>query len=412
MVPKILHYCWFGPRPLPPAYAAYIDGWRQVMPDYTVVEWNDYTLPLVPYVEKAYKYGKWANLANYMRFYALAKLGGIYLDTDIEVIRSFDHLLDNGMFAGWQSNGQVNNAVLGARPAHPFILRCLNDMSTLFDGTERATLSSPHLMTCKLAAIYNITTEQHFDNLVEVKGARIYPSRYFYPYWLGETFERDVHVVEDTVCVHHWAATWTRGQPIFNGDRVQLLAAMPSGLRWAEIGVARGNFSAQILEHAAPAKLVLVDLWHQQPVDVYDDKANVDNVMQEKIYNYVLSRFADARADGRVCVQRISSTEALRAMPPASLDCIYLDANHAYGATLCDLQLAHRVVGDGGLILGHDYCGGDDAGCVFGVMAAVSEFLSTRTQLRLAAITNEQFASYVIARTEHPVIGALKSQLR
>lgn len=395
-IPRILHYCWFGPKPLPKQYADYIAGWRQVMPKYKIMAWTDRQLPDNPYVENAYAHSCWANLSNYMRFYALAKYGGIYLDTDVEVVQPFDELLDCGLFAGWQGNGQINNAVMASSMSHSFIVNCLGRLPAEYPGTERATLSSPHFMTAELFRTYGITKFQ-FNSFVDVKDIKVYPVRYFYPYWINETLDRSIHVTPETICIHHWAATWKTGHFVFNGNRHDLISRLPKNMRWVEIGTQRGNFAASILALTAPSKLTLVDLWKRQPDGTYADVANVSNEKHEKIYRYVLQRFTDEIAAKLVVVTRKEAVVAMREMSAGSADCIYLDANHSYQSTLASLRAARAIITSDGIIMGHDYCGGDGKGHVFGVMKAVSTFLRENPNLRFVGISNDEYPTYLIA---------------
>lgn len=106
-IPKTIHYCWFGGNPLPLEARRFIDTWKKYCPDYTIKEWNEtnFDIHCCKYVEQAYQAKKWAFVSDYARFYALYNEGGIYFDTDIEVLKSFDDLLENGAFFGfgWQT---------------------------------------------------------------------------------------------------------------------------------------------------------------------------------------------------------------------------------------------------------------------------------------------------------------------
>ena len=107
MIPKIIHYCWFGGNPLPKTAIRYIETWKKYNPDYIIKEWNEnnFDIHCCRYVEEAYNAKKWAFVSDYARFFALYKEGGIYLDTDIEVLKPFDDLLNCGAFwgFGWET---------------------------------------------------------------------------------------------------------------------------------------------------------------------------------------------------------------------------------------------------------------------------------------------------------------------
>ena len=205
-VPKRLHLCWFGGGEMPKLVVDCINSWRTKLPDYEIQRWGDDNLPDAPYVQNALKHRKLANVANYMRFHALYHYGGIYLDTDIEVVADFKPVLDNQLFAGWQKNGQINNAVLGAQPRHPLVAEALRTMPELFDGTEKANLSSPSFMTALVFKHCGIGTSSA-HKLAVGDDVTIYPDEYFYPYWWEEKLTPE-HITKKTICVHHWLGAW------------------------------------------------------------------------------------------------------------------------------------------------------------------------------------------------------------
>ena len=207
MIPKVLHFCWFGNASPPPLVNTCLESWREHMPEYKIMDWRDDDLPDVPYVKTALANKKYANVSNYMRFHILNQHGGIYLDTDIEAVKSFDGVLDNQMFVGWQGNGQINNAVMGAVPGHPLIKFGLDALPKRFGGVEKANLSSPFFIT-DILKVERSVQKADFNELVHASDVTVYPTRFFYPHWFGETLDRAKHVVPDTICIHHWAAMW------------------------------------------------------------------------------------------------------------------------------------------------------------------------------------------------------------
>jgi mannosyltransferase OCH1-like enzyme len=208
MIPGIIHYCWFGGKDIPVQFLRYMETWREHNPGYDIVLWNEENSPMdIPYMETALSGGKWANLSNYTRLHALNDRGGIYLDVDVEVLKSFDGLMENGCFVGFESGANpgeqllVNNAVLGAVPGHPFVRECMEYLLGNFDGTERAPHSSP-MMTTEILRKKGLET--YGEQVVD--GVKIYPVEYFYPLPFGDG-DRS-RVTEDTYAIHHWAATW------------------------------------------------------------------------------------------------------------------------------------------------------------------------------------------------------------
>ena len=208
MIPKLLHFCWFGPNEVPDEVKHCLDTWREHMPEWQIREWRDGDLPNSSYAHAALKNGKYANVSNYVRLHALHYHGGVYLDTDIEVLKSFNPLLNTGMFAGWQQNGQINNAVLGAEAGHPFIAKCMLELPKRFSGVEKAHFSSPVFFTQMLLES-KIITKQNTNQFMETDPEiTLYPTRFFYPHWHTEKLDRAKHVTPDTYCIHHWAGMW------------------------------------------------------------------------------------------------------------------------------------------------------------------------------------------------------------
>lgn len=208
MIPRKIHYCWYGGKEIPAEYQRYIYDWKVKNPDYEIIRWDETNSPMhLPYMENALKHKKWANLSNFMRLHVLYREGGIYLDTDIEVLKSFDGLLSNTCFVGFESGARegekllINNAVLGAVPGHPFIKKCKDYLLNNFDGAERPPDSSP-VMTTKILRELGVN---FYGNQV-AEDVRIYPVEYFYPveYKKNDT----VRITADSYTIHHWAATW------------------------------------------------------------------------------------------------------------------------------------------------------------------------------------------------------------
>lgn len=209
MIPKTIHYCWFGNAPLSDLNKRCIDSWRRVMPEYQMKEWNETNTPLDNlYSQTAYAKRLWSKLSNLVRLQALYTEGGIYLDTDVEVIKNFSPLLHDECFVGFQqeedvSGDWVNNAVIGAQPGHPFLKRCVDLTEQAFEE-EGELLLSPVVTTMILKAM-----GLRKYKLQKIKEVTLYPIEYFYPYpWFGQ-FTPDC-IKENTYCVHHWEGTWRK----------------------------------------------------------------------------------------------------------------------------------------------------------------------------------------------------------
>jgi|GEM_PF-133167 len=205
-IPSVVHYCWFGGASKPPEVRRCIESWRRVLPDCELVEWNESNIPTGdPYIEAALARGLWSKASNLVRLQVLREHGGIYLDTDVEVVRPFGKLLEEACVVGFQqrenTSDWVNNAVLLSVPGHPFLDACIDLTRDHFERTGEF-LRSPQVTTTVLkdAGLY-----RYGDQYVE--GVRVVPQDFFYPHAWNETFDPG-RLTENTRCIHHWNYSW------------------------------------------------------------------------------------------------------------------------------------------------------------------------------------------------------------
>lgn len=208
MIPQTIHYCWFGRGERGALLERCMATWQKVMPDYRLKEWNETNSPLDnSYAQAAYQQKEWSRLSNYIRLHALHQEGGIYLDTDVEVVRPFTPLLHHKCFLGFQQEAEetdwINNAVMGAETGQPFLLRCMEMTFKKFEE-EGVFYRSPAVNTAVLKEM-----GLRAYGLQEIDGVTLYPADYFYPYpWWGK-FSPEC-ITENTYCVHHWAGSWMK----------------------------------------------------------------------------------------------------------------------------------------------------------------------------------------------------------
>lgn len=191
-IPKVIHYVWVGDKPLTPLAQACIKSWKRYLPDYEFKLWNEQNSPMQHhYVQMMYQKKKWAFVADYIRFWALEKEGGIYLDTDTEVLKSFDSLLKHGAFFGKTKDGVTAAGVIGAVPHHQLIkdILAVYDADTVYDFKR----TSPRTVTDVLAG-------KTYSDVV------MYGHQYFNPCDDGEECIPDKLAVAYTN--NHWAESW------------------------------------------------------------------------------------------------------------------------------------------------------------------------------------------------------------
>ncbi|GAB2533621.1 glycosyltransferase [Rufibacter soli] len=238
MIPKIIHYCWFGGEEIPDKYLGYIQEWKEFHPTWEIKRWDEGNfLDESFYYKNALSNKNWANVSNYARLKVLSTHGGIYLDTDVKVVKAFDDLLLYDCFLGFE-NGSLtttefwlNNAVIGAVPRHQFIHRCLKTLNSSFDGTERANESSPKLVTKVLIEEYNL---KGYGEQALADGIKLFETNTFYPIpWnlAKETTNYKVYLTPQTYAVHMWGRTWfTKDMLLKMLDDVQFALHQQNGL--------------------------------------------------------------------------------------------------------------------------------------------------------------------------------------
>ena len=212
MIPKIIHYCWFGHNPLPRLAVQCIESWKKFLPDYEIKEWNEenFDVNIIPYTAEAYKARKYAFVSDYARFWILYKYGGLYFDTDVEVIRPMDYIIQKGPFMGFENNGATTTGVnpglgLGVNPGLGLYKEILNYYAGehfLFPNGKQ-NLKTVVLRVTEIMKQHGLCDENVFQT---VAGVNVYPFDYFCPIRITDG---KMTITENTVSIHHYAASWT-----------------------------------------------------------------------------------------------------------------------------------------------------------------------------------------------------------
>lgn len=208
MQKKYIHYCWFGDKPFPKLGQKCLESWKKYLPDYEIIKWSEDNVDLneCPFIKCAYENKKWAFVADYVRAKVLKEMGGIYFDTDMEVIKNIDNLLNDNTFLGIEDTGYVAVGVWYEKEKNALLPSRLLEVYQAMDKLDLESLSNisiPILISKELEKYgleYSSKSVQKLKN-----GITIYPREYFYPY----SYNRDDNIFTDNTCmIHYYDASW------------------------------------------------------------------------------------------------------------------------------------------------------------------------------------------------------------
>lgn len=211
LIPKKIHYCWFGGNPLPDDVKKYIATWKEYCPDYEIIEWNEqnFDISCNDYVREAYEAKKWAFVADYARLKVLYDFGGIYMDTDVELVKSFDNLLNCKAFMCFENDRSVSIGTLGTEKNSSLVLEFLS----AYQNRHFLKKNGSYDTTTNLKIVTNILTQNHGlktnGNMQILGDVYIYPMDYFIAksYRLGW-----IQRTNNTYAIHHYSASWVNDE--------------------------------------------------------------------------------------------------------------------------------------------------------------------------------------------------------
>lgn len=220
MIPKIIHYCWFGRNPLPESAIKCINSWEKFFPDYEIKEWNEdnFDVNMIPYTREAYEAKKYAFVSDYARFWILYKYGGLYFDTDVEVIKPMDDIIQRGPFMGVEVEAISSDACmahslgvnpglgLGVIPGLVIYKEILDYYSILHFINTDGTFNQMTIVKHTTHVLIQNGLKQT-NNLQYVAGVWIYPRDYFNP--LDDNTGR-LFITENTRSIHWYTKTWLK----------------------------------------------------------------------------------------------------------------------------------------------------------------------------------------------------------
>ncbi|MCC8112529.1 MAG: glycosyl transferase [Bacteroidales bacterium] len=212
-IPKVIHYCWFGGKPLPKSAKKCIASWRKYLPDYEIKRWDEsnFDVNQVRYTREAYKAKKYAFVSDYARFLILFNEGGLYFDTDVEVIKPIDDIVEAGPFMGCERTagdpagiGVAPGLGIAATPGMSIYKELLDEYSTrsFYKENGKPDTTTIVVSTSNLLSKYGL---QDVDSIQEVAGLKIYPKEYFCPILYAT---REMTITPNTRSIHHYDESW------------------------------------------------------------------------------------------------------------------------------------------------------------------------------------------------------------
>ena len=205
MIPNIIHYCWFGRGKMPKIALKCIDSWNKYLPDYELKLWNEdnFDLTLNPYTKEAYQSRKFAFVTDYARLYILYNEGGIYMDTDVEVLKNFDEFLSLPAFSGFEGDKYVPTGIMASEKNGLWAkeqLEYYNDRHFILpDGTFDLTTNTQIISGIMESNGFILKNSyQVYKNCMHM-----FPYEYFSPLQYGKIF-----LTDNTHCIHHFASSW------------------------------------------------------------------------------------------------------------------------------------------------------------------------------------------------------------
>lgn len=212
-IPKVINYCWFGNGELSPLEKRCIDSWKKYCPDYKIIQWNEenFDIHQIPYMEQAYEKGKWAFVSDLARYLILYKNGGLYFDTDVELTKPINDVIENGPFFGWEDNKYANEpfyvnpglgmAAYAGMPFYKTIIEYYKNHNFI-DESGRINQKTVCLITTELLENDGMKSNGALQN---IDGIVIYPIEYFCPM---NKITGSINITNNTVSIHHYSMSW------------------------------------------------------------------------------------------------------------------------------------------------------------------------------------------------------------
>lgn len=238
MIPRVVHYCWFGRKPLPDFALKCIDSWRKYLPNYEIKEWNEdnFDVDSTIYTRQAYKRKMYAFVSDYARFWILYHYGGIYFDVDVELIKPLDSILIKGPYMGLEADNKIETGIfignnlgvacnpglgMAAEPKMIFCKELLNMYKTLRFIYPSGVINTKTVVSYTSEMLIKYGYDRISNSIQRCAGFTIYPRQYFCPQINKKT--GTVNIKPETYSIHHYAASWVSQKMKFKGFVTKIL---------------------------------------------------------------------------------------------------------------------------------------------------------------------------------------------
>lgn len=211
MIEKKIHYVWFGGEK-PEKVLKCIESWKKILPDYKIIEWNEKNFDVEKEIKEnkffreCYKRKLWAFVSDYIRVKILYEYGGVYLDTDMEIIKDISPLLETKLFLGYENEDTMSFGIVGTVPKNDVFKR-------FYEFYQEEIWSSPlHIIT---SIFTEIVKEKYGDiSVIPKEEITVYPREYFYPYNHDEEFTKEC-ITKNTYAIHWWGKSWGKNPKVY-----------------------------------------------------------------------------------------------------------------------------------------------------------------------------------------------------
>lgn len=233
-IPKIIHYCWFGGQPKPELAEKCIRSWKKFCPDFEIREWNEHNFDVTAapkYVQQAYALKRWAFVSDYVRLKALTELGGVYMDTDVEVVKPLEPYLEHTAFAGFEHPERVQTGLLACEKGFPLFL----DFMAYYDTASFLQSDGTPDVTTNVQVLTRLCRERGMvcnDSFQQIEGLALYPREIFCPV----DFEtKKLKKTRKTVTIHWFSGSWHTEEELeaMRREKLQQRREARSNIRYA-----------------------------------------------------------------------------------------------------------------------------------------------------------------------------------